>query len=418
MSNVISGAVINMTKDKKQSLALSARAKNMQASPIRRLVPLAEAAKKKGIHVYHLNIGQPDITTPKDIIEAMRRFNDDVLPYGHSLGLIGLREEIKKYFDNLKINLSVDDIMITIGGSEAIIFALMAIGNPGDEVLVPEPFYTNYNGFATMADMKLVPLTTSPENGYALPGKDEFLKRITPKTKAILYCSPNNPTGAVLSRKNIEMLAEIAVEHNLWILADEVYREFTYDGHHHTSILEIKGVEDRCLMIDSISKRFSACGARIGCVVSRNREIMKAMLKFGQARLCPPTLDQIGAVAGYQTIDKYMKQMIDEYEHRRNVVCEELNKIPGVVVKKPAGAFYIMPKLPIDDANTFAQWLLTDFSENKETTMVAPGDGFYATAGNGKHEIRIAYVLKENDLRSAIRVLAKGIETYNKRNKK
>jgi aspartate aminotransferase len=407
-----------MITDKKQVFELSHRAKNMQASPIRRLVPLADAAKKRGINVYHLNIGQPDITTPKDIIQAIRNFNEDVLPYGHSLGLIGLREEIRRYFDNLGTKLSIDDIMVTVGGSEAIIFALMAIGNPGDEVLVPEPFYTNYNGFATMADMKLVPLTTHVEDGYAIPGKEEFLKKITPKTKAILYCSPNNPTGAVLTNEQLKMLVEIANERKLWILADEVYREFTYDGRHHAGILEMKGIEDRCIMIDSISKRFSACGARIGCVVSRNKDIMQAMLKFAQARLCPPTLDQLGAIAGYQTIDKYLKSMISEYQLRRDIVCEELHKIPGVKFRKPAGAFYIMPHLPIDDADEFAKWLLTDFSVDGATTMVAPADGFYATPGKGKQEIRLAYVLKEKDLRNSLRILGKGIEAYNNRPRK
>ena len=398
---------------KQAELKLSHRALGMQASPIRRLVPLADQAKKKGVKVYHLNIGQPDIATPPQIMEAVHTFSEPVLAYGPSQGILPLRQEIRNYFYNLGFELAVDDVMVTTAGSEAIIFALMAIGDPGDEVLVPEPFYTNYNGFATMSDMKIVPVPTHVQDGYALPSKEEFEKRITAKTKAIMYCSPNNPTGAVFSKKDLEMLAAICAEHNLWLLADEVYREFIYDGGTSASCLGLKSVEDRVVMMDSISKRFSACGARVGCVVCRNHEFMQAMLKFGQARLCPPTIEQVGAVAGYKHLDSFIKEMIPEYQHRRDIVCQELEKIPGAIFKKPAGAFYIMPHLPIDDANAFAQWMLNDFSFDGATTMVAPGDGFYATPGKGKHEIRIAYVLKEADLKKAMEVLRKGIEVYN-----
>ncbi len=404
-----------MSKEKKMAMCLSRRALGMQASPIRRLVPLADAAKQKGTHIYHLNIGQPDIATPKDIMDAIRNFREEVLAYGPSQGLPALRQEIKKYLERQDIMVSVDDVLVTTAGSEAIIFAMMAIGDPGDEILVPEPFYTNYNGFATMVDMKIVPVPTDVEEGFALPSKAEFVKRITNRTKAIMYCSPNNPTGAVFSRKDLEMLAGLAREKNLWLLADEVYREFTYDGCYHTSILHIPGIEDRAIMMDSISKRFSACGARVGCIVSRNSDIMQTMLRFGQARLCPPTIEQVGAIAGYQSIDKYLKKMIAEYQRRRDVVCEELARMPGVIFKKPAGAFYIMPHLPIDDSDKFAQWMLTDFSHEGATTMVAPGDGFYATPGQGKQEVRLAYVLNEGDLRKALKVLAKGIEAYNRR---
>ncbi len=395
--------------------ALSERADEMQASPIRRLVPLADAAKKRGIKVYHLNIGQPDIVTPPEIMEAVHTFEEKVLAYGPSQGLLALREEITRYFAKYNITISPDEVVVTTGGSEAIMFALMAIGDSGDEVLVPEPFYTNYNGFATMSAMKLVPVPTHVENGYGMPPRAEFEKRITPRTKAIMYCSPNNPTGAIFSRKDIEMIVQLAIEKNLWIMADEVYREFTYDGGHHTSILSFPEVTDRAIMLDSISKRFSACGARIGCLVSKSKRIMDAALKFGQARLCPPTIEQLGAIAGYQTIDKFLHQMISEYQHRRDIVCEELAHIPGAVFTKPAGAFYIMPKLPIDDANKFAQWLLTDFSHDGATVMVAPGDGFYGSPNHGKHEFRIAYVLKEADLRQAMKTLVKAVETYNKR---
>ena len=404
-----------MNKEKKSTLETSRRALAMQASPIRRLVPLADAAKQRGIHIYHLNIGQPDITTPPDIMDAIRHFKEEVLAYGPSQGLPALRQEIKRYLERQDIMVTADDVMVTTAGSEAIIFAMMAIGDPGDEILVPEPFYTNYNGFATMADMKIVPVPTDLEEGFALPSKAEFVKRITPRTRAIMYCSPNNPTGAIFSRPDLEMLAGLAREKGLWLLADEVYREFTYDGGFHTSILHLAGIEDRAIMMDSISKRFSACGARVGCVVCRNLEVMQAMLKFGQARLCPPTIEQVGAIAGYQTIDKYLKKMIAEYQRRRDVVCEELAKIPGAIFRKPAGAFYIMPHLPIDDADKFAQWMLTDFSLDGATTMVAPGDGFYATPGQGRQEVRLAYVLNENDLRKALRILAKGIEAYNRR---
>ncbi len=393
---------------------LSQRAMEMQASPIRRLVPLADAAKKRGTKVYHLNIGQPDIITPDEIMQAVRQFDEKVLAYGPSQGLLALREEIRKYFQRFDIKVNVDEIVVTTGGSEAILFALMAIGDAGDEVLVPEPFYTNYNGFATMSAMKLVPVPTNIEDGFAMPAREEFEKRITPRTRAVLYCSPNNPTGAIFGRDDLKMLTELAVERNLWILADEVYREFTYDGLVHTSILSFPEIADRAICLDSISKRFSACGARIGCLISKNTEIIASALKLGQARLCPPTIEQMGAIAGYQVIDKFLDKMIAEYQTRRDIVCEVLAQIPGAVFTKPAGAFYIMPKLPVDDADKFAQWLLTDFSHNGSTVMVAPGDGFYASTDKGRQEVRIAYVLKEADLRQALQALVRAVEIYNK----
>lgn len=393
---------------------LSQRAVEMQASPIRRLVPLADAAKKRGTKVYHLNIGQPDIITPDEIMQAVRHFDEKVLAYGPSQGLLALREEIRKYFHRFDINVGVDEVVVTTGGSEAILFALMAIGDAGDEVLVPEPFYTNYNGFATMAAMKLIPVPTKIEDGFSMPAREEFEKRITPRTRAIMYCSPNNPTGAIFSRNDLKMLTELAVDRNLWIMADEVYREFTYDGRVHTSILSFPEVADRAICLDSISKRFSACGARIGCLISKNTDIIASALKLGQARLCPPTIEQMGAIAGYQVIDKFLDRMISEYQTRRDIVCEVLAEIPGAVFTKPAGAFYIMPKLPVDNADKFAQWLLTDFSHNGSTVMVAPGDGFYASTDKGKQEVRIAYVLKEADLRQALQALVRAVEIYNK----
>ncbi|HTY08516.1 MAG TPA: pyridoxal phosphate-dependent aminotransferase [Candidatus Edwardsbacteria bacterium] len=398
---------------KNADLALSKRAHGMQASPIRRLVPLADDAKKKGVTVYHLNIGQPDIPTPPEIMDAVHGFKEEVLAYGPSQGIMPLRTAIRDYFYNLGSALEVDDIMVTTAGSEAIIFALMAIGDPGDEVLVPEPFYTNYNGFATMADMKVVPVPTHVADGYACPPREEFLKRVTSKTKAIMFCSPNNPTGAIFTKADLEMMAGLCAEKGLWLLADEVYREFAYDHAHAPSALELKSISDRVIVMDSVSKRFSACGARVGCIVSRNHDLMHAMLKFGQARLCPPTIEQVGAAAGYKHLETFIKQMIPEYQKRRDIVCEELAKIKGAVFTKPAGAFYIMPQLPIDDGSKFAAWMLTDFQHDKATTMVAPGDGFYATPGKGKHEVRIAYVLKEDDLRKAMEILRLGIDTYN-----
>ena len=401
--------------DKAAKIAeLSRRASEMQASPIRRLVPLSDAAKKRGTKVYHLNIGQPDIVTPDEIMHAVRHFDEKVLAYGPSQGLLALREEIRKYFLRFDIKVNTDEVVITTGGSEAILFALMTIGDAGDEILVPEPFYTNYNGFATMAAMQVIPVPTKIENGFAMPAREEFEKRITSRTRAIMYCSPNNPTGAIFSRNDLKMITELATERNLWILADEVYREFTYDGGSHTSILSFPEVADRAICLDSISKRFSACGARIGCLVSKNTDVIASALKLGQARLCPPTIEQMGAIAGYQTIDKFLEQMISEYQTRRDIVCEELAKIPGAVFTKPAGAFYIMPKLPVDNADKFAQWLLTDFAHNGATVMVAPGDGFYAAPDKGKQEVRIAYVLKEVDLRAALQTLVRAVEVYNK----
>ncbi len=394
---------------------ISLRAAEMQASPIRRLVPLADAAKKRGTKVYHLNIGQPDIVTPPEIMAAVTKFSEPVLAYGPSQGLLALREEIRKYFLRFDIQVSADEIVVTTGGSEAILFALMTVGDAGDEVLVPEPFYTNYNGFASMAAMKLVAVPTKVEDGFRLPAKQEFAKRITPRTRAILFCSPNNPTGAIFTRAELQTLIDLAREHNLWLLADEVYREFTYDGGKHTGILTFPEVADRAICLDSISKRFSACGARIGCLVSKNRDVLDSALKLGQARLCPPTIEQMGAIAGYQTIERFLDAMIGEYQKRRDIVCEELAKIPGAVFTKPAGAFYIMPKLPVADANDFAQWLLTDFSHDGATVMVAPGDGFYADPSNGRQEIRIAYVLKESDLRHALQLLVRAVAEYQRR---
>ena len=393
-------------------MKLSNRAINVQASPIRKLMPFANAAKKRGIKIYHLNIGQPDIETPKEMLDVYANYHDKVLAYGPSQGLDIYRESLVRYYDRHGINIDVDDIIVTTAGSEAIIFAMLATCNHGDEIIIPEPFYTNYNGFSTMTGVKIIPLTTYAEQGFRLPSNEKIESLITPRTKAIILCNPGNPTGAVYLKEDLENVAEIAKEHNLFIISDEVYREFVYDGLSHTSILDIKGIEDKAIMVDSISKRYSACGARIGCLVSRNKELISSVLKFAQARLCPPTIDQLAANACIDIEAEYFVEILKEYDKRRNIVYDELRKIDGIVCIKPKGAFYIIAKLPIKDAEDFARWLLEDFSIDNETVMFAPAQGFYATPGIGKNEIRIAYVLNENDLKKAMNILRKGLEEY------
>ena len=384
----------------------------MLPSPIRKLIPYADEAKKRGIKVYHLNIGQPDIETPKEIHEAIRNYEEKVLGYGPSGGLAELRFTLVDYFAKYGIELEVDDIWITTGGSEAIVFSLMAVCDPGDEVLILEPFYTNYAGFAEMAGVKLVPITTVVEQGFHLPPRDEIAGKITPRTRALVSCSPNNPTGTIYTREEMELIAELALEHDLFILSDEVYREFTFDGREHTSILHLPKVRDRAVVVDSISKRFSACGARVGFLVSRNREFMQSTLKFGQARLCPPTLEQIGAIAGFKAMESFMGPMVREYERRRDVFYDEIGKTEGAFTQKPEGAFYSVVKLPVDDSEDFTRWMLSDFSKDGKTTMVAPAQGFYATPGRGKNEVRVAFILKEDDLRDAMETLREGIYAY------
>jgi aspartate aminotransferase len=393
-------------------IRLSKRAEQMPASPIRKLVPFAQTAKKNGTKVYHLNIGQPDIKTPDLFFDAIRNFSAPVLEYALSQGNIDLINSFRDYYKKWDIDFEEDEVIITNGGSEALILAYSAIGDYGDEVLVPEPFYANYNGFAVQAGMHVKPITTKAEEGFHLPSKDEIEKLITPNTKAIAISNPGNPTGAIYSREELEMLGEIAKKHDLFLIGDEVYREFVYDGLKYTSLMHIKGIEDRVIVIDSISKRYSACGARIGCLCSKNKELMKAIMKFAQARLCVPTLEMVGAVHLANTPKEYFDEVNQEYQKRRDIVYKALREIPGVVCEKPTGAFYVMAKLPVDDADEFAKWMLTDFSLNKETTMVAPGAGFYATPGLGKNEIRIAYVLNEKDLTKAMYLLAEGIKKY------
>jgi aspartate aminotransferase len=393
-------------------MRLSERAINMQESPIRKLKPLADQAKVKGIKIYHLNIGQPDIETPKKIIKVYQKYKEKVLAYGPAAGLDLYRQNLVRYYQRNNIKLSSEDIIVTTAGSEAIIFALMVTCDPGDEIIIPEPFYTNYNGFAKMAGVKIIPLTTYAGEGYRLPVDEKIKELINEKTKAILLCSPNNPTGAVYSRKDLERVASIAKEKNLFIISDEVYREFIYNGEEQISSLNIAGVEDNVIMVDSISKRYSACGARVGCLISRNRKVIQSVLKLAQARLCPPTIDQLAANAAIDIKDDYFDKILKEYGQRRNIVFDELCKIEGIVCKKPAGAFYIMVKLPIDDAEDFVKWLLTDFNIDNETVMLASGSGFYASSELGRDEIRIAYILKEKDLKKAIYILRKGLEEY------
>ena len=397
---------------------LSRRAVEMPASPIRRLVPHADKAKARGIKVYHLNIGQPDIETPAEMMAGYHNFNTKVLSYGPSQGLPEYIAALVEYYRRVGITVETRDVIVTTGGSEAIAFAFDAVADAGDEIIVPEPFYTNYSGFAATACLKLVPVTCRAENGFALPPKTDFERAITPRTRAVIYSSPGNPTGAVYTRAELEMLRDLCLERGLYLIGDEAYREFIYDEDtEHTSVMNLQGLEDRAILVDSVSKRYSLCGARVGCIVCRNRELMGAILKFGQARLCPPTVDQVAATAALNVPDKYFKDVRHEYQSRRDVVCESLSKIPGVVCQKPRGAFYVVARLPIRDAEEFAIFMLDEFNLDGETVMVAPADGFYATPGKGKDEVRIAYVLNCADLDRSMRILAAGITAYNRRQK-
>lgn len=398
-------------------MELSERALTIQASPIRRLTPLLLEAKKRGIVVHHLNIGQPDIETPKVFWEAIKNYDEKVLAYGLSDGLPELKNAVADYFARYNILLRQSDILVTTAGSEAILYSMCLISDPGDEIIVFEPFYTNYNGFGTVAGIKIVPITTKAEDGFALPDVSEIEKRITSKTKAFLVCSPNNPTGHILTPDEMDKIVYLAKKHDLFIISDEVYREFTYEGEKSTSFLEIKGIEDKVIVGDSISKRFSACGARVGFIISKNPEVMAAALKFAQARLCPPTLEQVGALAAYKMNQSYFDPIRKEYQARRDALYETLTSNPQIVVKKPQGAFYMMAKLPIEDSNSFAAFLLRDFSYEGETTMVAPGDGFYATKGLGRDEIRLAYVLNVERTKRAAEILLKGLEEFIRRSR-
>lgn len=392
---------------------VSRRARAMQESPIRKLAPLSVAAKKRGVHVYHLNIGQPDLPTPPEFLHAVASFSQPVLEYGPSDGLPALKEAVCQYFSRFGIDLRPNEVLITTGGSEAILFAFNTVADEGEEIVVPEPFYTNYNGYAQMANLRLVPIRTHAEDGFHLPPDEVLEKAISPRTRAFLVCSPNNPTGTVLTREELERVAGLCEKHDLFLIADEVYKEFTYDGRVHTSALELPGMESRAIVVDSISKRFSACGARVGALITRNPQVMAACLKLGQARLCPPTLEQLGAVAAYQLGEDYFTAVREEYQRRRDVLYERLTAAPGIVLRKPRGAFYMIVKMEgIEDADEFAAWLLRDFSLKGETVMVAPASGFYATPGAGKDEVRIAYVLETPKLERAAEIFLTGLEQY------
>ena len=393
-------------------LTLSKKAQAMPASPIRKLVPFADAAKKRGIKVYHLNIGQPDIESPKEALDAVKNNQLKVVAYAKSGGNDSLREGLARYYQGIGINVEAADINITNGGSEALQIALSVTCDPDNEVIVFEPFYTNYNSFALQNDVKLVPITTHIEDGFALPPMSEVEKRITPKTKGVVICNPGNPTGCLYTKKALLELGEIAKKYGLFIFADEVYREFCYTDEPHFSCMHIPGLEQNVILLDSVSKRYSLCGARIGYLVSRNKEVMAAVMRYAQARLCSPSYGQIAAEGALDAPASYFKAVRDEYIHRRDVLIDGLQKMPGVIAPRPMGAFYAAAELPVDDSEKFAKWLLEEFSYNGETVMVAPMAGFYATPGLGRNQIRLAYVLKEEDLRHALVCLEKALETY------
>ncbi len=393
---------------------ISQKGSQMPESPIRKLVPYAEIAKKKGHKVYHLNIGQPDIKTPEVALNAVKNADIKVLEYSHSAGFDSYREKLSNYYKKQDLPINKEDIIITTGGSEALLFALGSTMDTNDEIIIPEPFYANYNGFAVASGVKVVPVISSIESGFALPPIEDFEKLITPKTKAILICNPGNPTGYLYSQDEINQLAAIVKKHDLFLIADEVYREFTYDGYKHHSIMNVEGLENNAIMIDSVSKRFSMCGARIGCIVSKNKEVMATAMKFAQARLSPPTYAQIASEAALETPQSYFDEVIIEYKERRDILVNELNKIEGVMVAVPKGAFYCIAKLPVDDTNDFAQWLLEKYDLNGETVMVAPASGFYSSPKVGLDEVRIAYVLKKEDLIKSVQILKEALNTYNK----
>jgi aspartate aminotransferase len=392
---------------------ISLKGQQMPESPIRKLVPYADIAKKKGNKVYHLNIGQPDIKTPQVALDAVKNADIKVLEYSHSAGFESYRTKLSAYYKNHGLPIDVADIIITTGGSEALLFAMGSTMDVDDEIIIPEPFYANYNGFSTASGVKVVPVISTIDDGFALPPISAFEKLITPRTKAILICNPGNPTGYLYSKAEILQLAEIVKKHDLFLIADEVYREFIYDGEEHFSVMNVPGLEQHAIMIDSVSKRYSMCGARIGCIVSKNKELMATAMKFAQARLSPPTYAQIASEAALDTPQSYFDDVITEYKDRRDTLIAELQKIEGVKVATPKGAFYCIAKLPVKNADKFAQWLLESYDYNGETVMVAPAAGFYSTPGVGLDEVRIAYVLKKEDLIRAVEILKEALKVYN-----
>ena len=391
---------------------ISQKAVDMPASPIRKLVPYADKAKKEGKKVYHLNIGQPDIETPEVALNAIKDFNQKVIEYSHSAGFESYRVGLAKYYQKTGIPVNTEDIIITTGGSEALIFGFMSTCDPGDEIIIPEPFYANYNGFAVTAGLSVVPVASSIESGFALPPVEEFEKKITAKTKAILICNPGNPTGYLYSKEELEKLRDIVKKHDLFLFADEVYREFCYDGAVPFSTMNLEGIENNVIMIDSVSKRYSMCGARIGALISKNKEVIASALKFGQARLSPPTIDQIASEAALKTPQSYFDDVVAEYVQRRNIMVDGLNNIPGVFCPKPSGAFYCVAKFPVDNTEKFCQWLLEDYQYEGATVMMAPASGFYSTIGAGKNEARIAYVLNQDSLKASVKILEEALKVY------
>ncbi len=394
---------------------ISTKGKNMPESPIRKLVPFAEMAKKRGIKVYHLNIGQPDIETPVEAMNSIKDLKFKILEYSHSAGIESYRIKLAAYYQSHGLPINIEDMIITTGGSEALYFAMGCITDAGDEVIIPEPFYANYIAFSAASNVNVVPVISSIDTGFALPAISEFEKLITPKTKAILICNPGNPTGYLYSKEEIDALAALVIKHDLFLIADEVYREFIYDGDKHYSVMAIAGLEQHAIMIDSVSKRYSMCGARIGCIVSKNKELMATAMKYAQARLSPPTFAQIASEAALNTPASYLINVNKEYKERRDVLISELQKIDGIKVSLPKGAFYCMVELPVNNTDLFAQWLLEKFSLNGETVMVAPADGFYSTPGHGLNQIRIAYVIKKEDLIKSVAILKEAIKVYNNR---
>lgn len=392
---------------------ISNRGIQMPSSPIRKLVPFAEQAKSEGAHVYHLNIGQPDIKTPEIALAAVKNNNISILAYSRSEGSDQYRSKLADYYKANQIEVEANDIIVTTGGSEALQFVLGSIMDQEDEIIIPEPFYANYNGFSTAQGINVIPVVSKIENNFALPPISEFEKLITSKTKAVLICNPGNPTGYLYSKEEINQLEQLVIKHDLFLISDEVYREFCYDGYTHNSIMSKQSLSDHAIMIDSVSKRYSMCGARIGCLVTKNKSVYNTALKFAQARLSPPTYAQIASEAALCTPDSYFQKVINEYSNRRNILIEELQKIDGVKVATPRGAFYCIVELPITNADDFAQWLLEKFRVNNETIMIAPAAGFYATEGLGKNQVRIAYVLKKAELISSVNILKEGLKVYN-----
>jgi aspartate aminotransferase len=392
--------------------AISKKGKTMPASPIRKLVPFSEEAKKRGIKVYHLNIGQPDIETPENVLNKIRNIDLKVLEYSHSAGMITYRKKLVDYYQKCGIEVSPEEMIVTTGGSEAILFALNSCMDPGDEIIIPEPFYANYNGFSVTSGVIVKPIDSTIETGFALPPIQAFEEAITDRTKAIMICNPNNPTGYLYSKEELESLSRIVKKHDLFLFSDEVYREFVYDGQVHYSVMNLQGIEQNVILLDSISKRYSACGARIGVLISKNKEVIATALKFAQARLSPPTFGQIAGEEAINTPDSYFKAVLKEYHDRRNIVVESINKMDGCFCPNPGGAFYAVAKLPIDDSDRFCKWLLEDFNYQGETVMLAPATGFYSTKGRGIDEVRISYVLNTSDLRSAMKCLSEALKIY------